>query len=194
MNRPHYYSLEESLSLIEKEHRKKCLSFIAENRKLLKKARGSKTKHQAWIGGYIDHITETMNIAILLYDALSKARPLSFFLSDSLLVLFLHDIEKPWKQAYPDLCLEKRSGEKNDKKIKSFRSELIEKYNFKLTPDHKNALQYIEGEGENYDPHERMQKPLAAFVHLCDVWSARGWYNCPLKTNDPWKGAGRSSK
>lgn len=38
-----------------------------------------------------------MNTAMLLYDALSSAHPLSFKRADALLVLFLHDLEKPFK-------------------------------------------------------------------------------------------------
>jgi len=40
-----------------------------------------------------------MNIATELYKNLGSHRPLSFSLSDALLILFLHDLEKPWKYA-----------------------------------------------------------------------------------------------
>jgi hypothetical protein len=40
-----------------------------------------------------------MNIAIELYKNLGSHRPLPFSLSDVLLILYLHDLEKPWKYA-----------------------------------------------------------------------------------------------
>ena len=135
-----------------------------------------------------------MNIAILLYDSLHRVRPLPFSLSDALLVLFLHDLEKPWKQANKDLGLEKLSGEKENKKIKDFRNALIKRYCFELTSDHENAIKYAEGEGEDYSVDKRIQGPLAAFVHMCDVWSARGWHDYPSYANDSWQGAKRNKQ
>ncbi len=38
-----------------------------------------------------------MNLAEIFYEQMNSRRRLSFSLSDALLVLFLHDIEKPWK-------------------------------------------------------------------------------------------------
>lgn len=174
-----YLSIEEAINLIDAPNKESCKSLYEENLPILKKARGSKTKHQAWGGGYLDHVAETMNIAIIIYDAFNKRRPLPFELSDALLVLFLHDIEKPWKQLSPELNLE-TNGIKNRETIKEFKDKILEKYNFKLTSEHLNALEYIEGEID-YDPFKRLARPLAAFCHTCDFWSARGWYNYPPK-------------
>jgi len=33
--------------------------------------------------------------------------------------------------------------------------------------------------------------PLAAMAHLCDVTSARIWFDCPAAAHDPWEGAAR---
>jgi hypothetical protein len=64
-------------------------------------APGSSKNHQAWKGGYIDHVVETMNIACQLYWAFERlgrfGKEAPFVVSDALVVLFLHDIEKPWK-------------------------------------------------------------------------------------------------
>jgi hypothetical protein len=187
-----YFSFNEMIKMIDQPNRSACLAFIDANKALLTRARGSKTKHQAWKGGYIDHLTETMNIAIVLYDILNSLRPLTFSLSDSLLVLFLHDVEKPWKQQHSLLRLEDAKGVKDYSKIKKFKARIIEEYKFRLTKEHLNAIAYAEGEGLEYDPRKRVQGPLAAFVHMCDVWSARGWYDYPMKRNDPWIGALRS--
>lgn len=53
---------------------------------------GSSHNHQAWEGGYVHHVVETMNIAVWLYW--TSPRKLPFTLSHALEVMFLHDIEK----------------------------------------------------------------------------------------------------
>ncbi len=182
-----YLSLEESLDLVDEVHRDKCYAVWRENQELFDKARGSKTKHQAWSGGYRDHVVETMNLARLFYESLSSTgRTLPFSLSDSLLVMFLHDIEKPFKQSRRELSLEDRSGVKDETKIKSFKEELIAKYDFVLNDEILNALRYVEGENKDYHPTERVMNELAAFCHMCDIWSARGWHDYPKKDDD-WK-------
>ena len=37
-------------------------------------------------------------------------------------------------------------------------------------------------------------KPLAALAHLCDVTSARMWFDHPALTDDPWEGAKRANQ
>jgi len=189
MGKPKYYSLEDAISLIDSPNREICFRVLSENKYLFKNARGSKTKHQAWPGGYLDHIKETMNLAILLYNSLeSTKRRIPFNLSDSLLVMFLHDIEKPWKQLRKnEIKLEDERGKKDEDEIKKFKSQLIHKYGFKLNSDHQNALRYVEGENKDYDTHKRISNELAAFCHMCDYWSARGWHDFPKKEKDTWK-------
>src|SRR5690606_18738444 len=82
------------------------------------KAPGSTNNHQAWEGGYMDHICEAMNTACALYSALNSRRPLPFTLGDALLCLYLHDIEKPWKYVLgqdeledPDLATKEKRHE-----------------------------------------------------------------------------------
>ena len=75
--------------------------------------------------------------------------------------------------------------------VKDFVVKRIEEYCLKLTPEHWNGMWYAEGEHNDYSPKKRTQLPLAAFVHMCDVWSARGWYDYPSAENDPWQGATR---
>ena len=131
-----------------------------------------------------------MNLAILFYESLSSTgRTINFSLSDSLLVMFLHDLEKPYKQMIGgELGLVDSTGKKNDSTIKDFREKLIKKYRFQLTDQHLNAIKYIEGEKGDYHPTERIMNELAAFCHTCDIWSARGWYDFPKKERDSWKG------
>ena len=184
-----YLNLENAIELINEPNRTICLRFLKENNQLLQKAMGSKSKHQAWEGGYLEHICETMNLALLLFDALeSTNRKLPFSISDALLVLFLHDIEKPWKQSQNNtLKLESEEGIKDNDAIKVFQKKIIGDYGFILSEEQVNALKYIEGEGKDYHPFNRVENELAAFCHLCDHTSARVWYDYPKKLNDPWK-------
>lgn len=189
---PHYHSLEEALDLIEGPNRSVCYKLLEDHREVFTRARGAKVKHQDWEGGYLDHITEIMNLAIALYDPLHSRRPLPFSLSDALLVLFLHDLEKPWRYVQKGDRLEDAPEFSDKDKIQAFVNDLIAQYDFQLTDDHRNALRYVEGEGKDYDQYTRLQGPLAAFVHTCDTISARIWYDCPMEEDDPWEGSCRS--
>ena len=52
-------------------------------------------------------------------------------------------------------------------------------------------LRYAEGELADYTNKRRMMGPLAAMAHMCDVASARLWFDYPAATGDPWLGAAR---
>lgn len=67
-------------------------------------APGSSANHQAWPGGYLDHLQETFIIAEDFYKVMNQRRKLPFSLEDVKLVLFLHDIEKPFKYATGSLA------------------------------------------------------------------------------------------
>ncbi len=187
-----YRSLTEIIALIEEPNRSACVRLLEDNKELFAVARGSKTKHQAWTGGYLDHVVEVSNIATVLYDRLHEQRSLPFSLSDALLVLFLHDVEKPWKHSAKTGSWKDTPRLDTKEKIKKFVDKKIQQYGFQLTDVHRNGMQYVEGENQDYHPTERMQLPLAAFAHLCDVTSARIWHDHPLQENDPWKGSKRS--
>jgi hypothetical protein len=174
-----YHTLNDLLSLIDQPNATCCQQLYADNQAMFDAAAGSKTKHQAWEGGYLDHVRDIMNIAVRLYAELSNLRPLAFSLSDSLLILFLHDLEKPWKYA---------GNEEQKKEVASFADyqdfikSKINAYGFMLSDEHWNALKYVHGEGDDYDPQVRVQTPLAAFVHVCDTISARIWFDYPKET------------
>lgn len=159
--------MQQLINLIDEPHRSDCLQFINNHLFLFLTSKGSGTKHQAWKGGYSDHISEVMNIALVTYDALSKIRPLPFTLSDALLCCFLHDVEKIWKHS-----VYKESRKKVDK------YKILEE-EFNLNDEHINAIKYAHGEGDDYHPTKRIQSPLSAFVHHCDNTSARIWFNHP---------------
>jgi len=168
-----YLNLSHLIDLIEEPNRSACLGIFNDNKKRFEDSPGSLTKHQAWPGGYIHHLEEVMNFGHDLFNFMNSQRELDFSLSDIILVLFLHDLEKPFR--YVDPKKEFHSDE--DKKV--FIEEIISSYGIILDKNHKNALLYIHGEGDEYSRTERIQKPLAAFVHMCDVTSARIWFDYP---------------
>jgi hypothetical protein len=168
--------LRELLNYIEEPNRDKCLSLFSDNKDRFEASPGSLTKHQAWTGGYIHHLEETMNFGIGLYKMMNDYRELDFTLSDVILVLFLHDLEKPFRYVEP------KQEFSSDQDKESFIQNVITQYRIVLAPEHLNALKYIHGEGDDYSRTERVQGPLAAFVHICDVASARIWFDFP-KTN-----------
>lgn len=180
-----YHNIDELVGMIEEPNRRCCERFLEDNSELLKRARGSKHNHQAWMGGYMSHVTDCMNIAIALYDPLNERRLLEFTISDALLVLFLHDIEKPWKYEREDenYTYVLRAEMRDRTYVKKFADAKIKEYEFELTNEHRNALKYAEGEIDDYTPGERKMGRLAAFVHMCDVWSARGWHDFPKQRN-----------
>ncbi len=155
----------EALRNIEEPNRSKCYQLAYENKTLFEKASGSKYNHQAWQGGYIDHVAGTMEICKMLYPSfLDKGVP--FMLEDALLVMFLHDIEKPWIVG---------SWDKDERK--EFRARKLNEYGITLTPEQENALKYVEGEGRDYSNKHRVMNELAAFCHIADVASSRIWWD-----------------
>lgn len=191
--KPTYRSIDELLALIDEPNRSACQKLLAENRALFQKVWGSVHNHQAWAGGYYDHVQEIMNIAAVLYEALYLCRPLPFTLSDALLVVFLHDLEKPWKYEPDGVGGIREIAELRDKKAqKAFREKRLAEYSVTLTTDQHTALTYVEGELSDYSNRERKMNPLGALCHMADVTSARLWFNFPLpRPNDDFWGAPR---
>lgn len=160
------------ISIIDEPNRMACMKLYQDNVDLFNTMQGSTHNHQAWKGGYNDHICEVMNICILLYP-IYQMRKQDFLLQDALLVCFLHDLEKPWKSKSTD----KLSG-------RLLRALKINEYGITLTEQHLNAIEYVEGERENYSRDKRTMNELAAFCHIADVWSARIWHNYPKQENE----------
>ncbi|HIG94752.1 MAG: hypothetical protein QT05_C0034G0012 [archaeon GW2011_AR13] len=180
-----YYSFDELINMIDGQNQKLCHKLYFDNKQIFEFAKGSKVKHHYWEGGYINHLTETMNIAVRLFNNLNSCRELPFSLSDVLLILFLHDLEKPWKYS-------ENADKINEFKLfpdsKSFVKSKIKEYGFNLSMNHLNALEYVHGEGEDYHPSRLIQSPLGALVHACDNISARIWPDFPKEKFDSWKG------
>lgn len=187
-----YYTIEEMLEMIEEPNRTACQNILNDNLELFKTAQGSMLNHHAWVGGYYDHIMEIMNIAIVLYERLNSLRPLPFSLSDLLLVLYLHDIEKPWRYDMgSDGKLDNKPHMDSPEKQHIFREKKLKEYGIKLTPEHENGIKYTEGEGKDYSMDKRVMNELACLAHMSDYCSARVYFDYPLVDNDSWVGAKR---
>lgn len=185
-----YLTIKKMIAMIQKPNRAACERVLSKEYERFKTAPGASHNHQVWKGGYLNHVQECMNVGIVLYKLFKSIRPLPFTLSDALLVLFLHDIEKPWRY-------EKNNEEKKSLRTKEqrreFQNQKLREYGFKLTKERQNAMRYVEGELNDYSPKKRVMNPLAAFCHLADITSARIWFDHPLTKNDPWGGSKRGT-
>jgi hypothetical protein len=174
-------SIEDLLQYIAEPNRKPALTFWQELQTSIPDAAGATKSHQAWPGGYRDHIQEAMNLARIMYGRLSRERELPFSLNSAYVVLFLHDCEKPFRHASDgQLKAFPWISNRPSKSDKTFQKKLIEHYGFVISDDEWNALRYVEGEPESeYIEGNRLQGPLAAFCHVCDTISARIWHDYP---------------
>lgn len=193
-DQPAYETLGELLEQISGKNGQACRKIYQDFEELFKSAPGSSHNHQSWPGGYYDHVTEVMNLAALLYESLNSARPLPFDKSDALLVMFLHDLEKPFKYIMDDTGQLTRSSEITDKATNAAkRNEIIQQYGIELNAQQSNAMQFVEGvRDKDYKQNARTMGELAALCHSADILSARLWYNYPLpEGKDEWNGAQR---
>ncbi len=190
--KPNYYIIEQMLEMIDEPNRSACTRILMDNRKLFQTVQGSTNNHQNWLGGYFDHVQEIMNIAVVLYEWLSSIRLLPFSLSDLLLVVYLHDVEKPWKyELRDDGQLHHKATMQNKEDHQRFRMMKLMEYGIMFTPEQENGMKYAEGELNDYSNRRRVMGPLACVAHMCDIASARLWFDHPMQENDPWLGARR---
>jgi hypothetical protein len=180
-----YRTMEELLDFVDRPANRKLSEIYTKYRSQMYTAQGSQHNHQAWDGGYIDHVTDTMNIARLLFVTMNDKRKLEFTLSDALIVLFFHDIEK----AFPsDITKHVDAGCARPKAKNKVRYCFLHEHKVwdLLSNDQKNAIDHAEGEGSSYTNEHRAMGPLAAFCHICDVTSARIWFDRPLSDSESW--------
>lgn len=172
------------LELVQGENQSAIERFLEEHGDLVETSPGSRAAHHAWEGGYKEHIRQTMLITAHLYDlfyagGFDSAIPQEeeFTLSDALTVMFLHDIEKPFLYN-PGISEQIKEMLKTKEDRKRFRTDIIKKYGFVITPTMENALKFVEGvHGDDYIPGKRADQPLAALCHAADNFSARAMYN-----------------
>ena len=160
----------EKINTKNKEKLIKMHKYFLEN---FSDSKGSSYNHQTWEWWYFDHIKDILNFAEILFETInSKIKKVDFELQDAFLVLFLHDIEKPIKYSKNNI-LEFQNLKTNE----DIRNFLIKKFDIKLNELHKNALKYIHWEWKDYSNKKRVSSPLATFCHICDVMSARIYFD-----------------
>ena len=164
---PEVWMIEEYLNALTDERRQAILDYHSKNLNLMKRAAGSSHNHQAWEGGYLDHISECFIIADKMYHTLTQIRSLPFAFDSSLVVLYFHDIEKMYKYAI------------NKEIDKDQYYNTLKTQEIIFSEQEKNALKYIHGEGADYSKNKRIMNELAAFCHCVDTISARVWYQHP---------------
>jgi hypothetical protein len=185
-----YQTIDRLLKMLKEPEQSICRKILADIREYFPLAPGASKNHQAWPGGYLDHVQEVMNLGYekFMFYMFQIKRPLPFAIHDILLVLFLHDLEKPWKYGPEEL----RVHMPTKKERLEFKFRKIAEYGIVLTPMQENGIRYIEGEGDDYSPEGPVMSKLAALCHECDTASARIYPEYPLSENDPWQGARRS--
>ena len=185
-----YRSLERLLELLDEPYYTGFTMLMMMDGDVLARAPGSARDHQAWPGGYLDHVREVMNTAVVLYEALGSMRWLPFDLPDALAVLFAHDLEKPWAYEEKDgswLLL----AEFRDKEFAhAFRVRKLASCGVRLPESLERAMRLTKSEGR--------LPPLAAFTRMCDIVSTRIWPQHPGRSGgdagrpgapyDPWAG------
>lgn len=194
-NKPKYYKIGEMLEMIEGPNGDACRQIYQDHQQAFEDAPGSRHNHQYWPGGYIDHVTDAMNIGMQIYDTYNNLRPLPFTKSDVLLIVYLHDLEKPFVYKYnEDGTVEKRLELMDKSAREEFKRNMLNEYNIELTPMQDNALEFVEGiRDHKYSNTSRVMGELAVVCHIADLTSARLWYNYPLSENDAWNGAKRNN-
>jgi hypothetical protein len=189
-----YETIDESLTHIRDVGlRTACEQILKDNRKLFETAQGSTYNHQAWVGGYVDHITDGLNYGRHLYE-FDKAfgRPMPFELDDFILIFFLHDLEKPWRIKVKNGEVSNAEGLQTKEAFRRFREQKLREYGIVLSDYQMNALTYVEGEYKDYSSKRRVMNELGSFCHRVDTWSAREKYGYPKRRGeDEWVGADR---
>jgi hypothetical protein len=195
LDKPPYFDIEILLEMIEGENGAACRRIYEDRRDKFEAAPGSSHNHQAWPGGYIDHVTDAMNIGLSVYELYSARRPLPFTASDVLLIVYLHDLEKPFKYTYkPDGTVETSDDFPDKAAGETMKRGVIDEYGIVLSPIQDNALEYVEGiRDDKYQRGRRVMGELAVICHIADLTSARLWYNHPLASSDPWIGSRRQN-
>lgn len=175
-----YRTLPQLVLLLDLPDASAARQLLADHYPILVRAQGSSHNHQPWPSGWWQHTEEAMNLGVVLYAVLSWLRPLPFSRADLLAGLLLHDLEKPWRWRDGQEVIV-ALGAKHD-----FRLRTASDYGFVITPERENAINYAEGEKDDYRADTRVMNELAALVHTCDILSARLWYDHPAKTGDSW--------
>lgn len=178
--------LESMLMLIDGPNGVACRQIYEDHKALIDTAPGASNNHHTWEGGYRHHVEQVMNTFRQLYatakavghiDQLPESE--KFNMSDGLTIMWLHDLEKPFKYSLDEDGKLVDNPELKDKEArKNFRQEMIDRYGIALNPEQQNALLHVEGVRDKYyTPSQRVDHPLAVLCHMADLYSARILYD-----------------
>jgi hypothetical protein len=192
--RNQFLDLHQIVKLVENSNRDSIIDAYVQNAERIAKTPGARKKHQAWEGGYLDHVVYATNFGVRLHNLnLDLGFQPDHSEGDIALVMLLHDfgkiaryrkVENGWDYV-----------ENPDQTEKNFFRSAIDGHGFQLTDIQKNALEFVHGEGSKYTPKGRLMLPLATLCHQADVWNARYCSDNPLPNGqDPWQGAYRHSE
>lgn len=186
-----YLTLDQLFGMIQPCFRELVMKFHSTHKDRFETERGSQYNHQAWRGGYKDHILECMNIAVMLYKSMNGWRHIPFSLSDALVVLYFHDVEKMYPEQIRANTLvgegENTTATARSSAKSMTRVRILEIDNVYETLDMVgliDAINNVDGENKKYSNLHRVMSPLAAFCHMCDVASARIWFDYPKYPTD----------
>jgi hypothetical protein len=171
--------LEKLLKEIPDPRQENILRIYEEHKDLFHTNPGSSHNHQAWKGGYADHLAAMLRHSWLEYDLCdSLYGPLPFTLGSAQVAIFCHDAEKLYLYGPPTDCrcepfhiLTRQEG----KECIKWRvlQHWLGDYCLLLTAPETNAVKYTHGEGVDYRSGLRVMNELAAFVANLDRASAR---------------------
>lgn len=171
-------TVEEWFATVTPERAGPLAAYHRDNLARFNTAKGSGTKHQAWPGGYRDHVTQMMNVAYRVANGMEALYGKLPFPWDSVVVaVYFHDVEKTWKHVPHALRLDPEPD-----KYEHLDSELP-RYGLLLTDEERNAIRFAHGEPEAlYNKTDRVMGRLAALVHAADILSARLTFDLDTET------------
>lgn len=189
-----FLDLHQIVQLVDQPNKDAIIESYVQNAERVAQTPGARKKHQAWDGGYLDHVVYATNYGIALHNLHKQIgfQP-DYSESDIAIVMLLHDfgkvaryrkVENGWDY------VENPNQAEHD-----FFNHIIESHNFQLTAIQMNALEFVHGEGSKYTQKRRLMLPLATICHQADIWTARDCPDNPLPGGrDQCEGAYRHSE
>jgi hypothetical protein len=127
-------------------------------------AKASSYNHQAWAGGYRDHLTHMLNFAESFFVSMADQNVPKPDWESVVLAIYFHDVEKMFKYARDGVL----PGTKEE-----ILTQILPRFGLTLTEEELHAIRYAHGEGDDYCKDQRVMSPLGAIVHAADILSAR---------------------
>ena len=152
-------TIEEYLRLVSEPRQTKILGLHEECLAAIDSAKGSSQNHQAWRGGYRDHLTQCLIVAEWAYKCVAAYHgPPPFRFESAVVAIYFHDWEKLWKYADPP------HPQPPDKM--EFVRQVLPARGIVLTDEELNAVEYAHGEPDHeYRKDRKAMGRLAALVH-----------------------------